>query len=44
MIILKLTKIQGERVLENQGEAREISTDFQSENSFELTKDKRIKC
>ena len=32
------------RIFENQGAVREISTDFQSENGFELTKDRRIKC
>ena len=30
-------------VFENRGAVREISTDFQSENGFELTKDRRIK-
>ena len=32
------------RIFENRGAVREISTDFQSENGFELTKDRRIKC
>ena len=35
---------QWERNFENRGAVREISADFQSENGFELTKDRRIKC
>ena len=34
---------QWERIFENRGAVREISTDFQSEKGFELTKDGRIK-
>ena len=34
---------QWERNFENRGAVREISTDFQSENGFELTKDRRIR-
>ena len=36
-------KIQRGRDFENRGEVREISTDFQSKNGFELTKVRRIK-
>ena len=35
-------KIQWEKVMENRGVVRESSTDFQSENGFELTKYSRI--
>ena len=31
------------RIFENRGAVREISTDFQSENGFQLTKHRRIK-
>ena len=46
MIILKFfkKKFQWGRIFENRGAVREISTDFQSENGFELKKDRRIKC
>ena len=40
LIILKFFEkknFQWERIFENQGAVREISTDFQSENGFELT-------
>ena len=34
---------QWERIFENRGAVREISTDFQSENGFQLTQHRRIK-
>ena len=40
--IFRKKKFQWGRVFENRGPVREISTDFQSENGFELTKDRRI--
>ena len=42
--IFRKKNFQWERIFENRGAVREISTDFQSENGFELTKDRRIKC
>ena len=43
-IILKFFEknFQWGRVFENRGAVREISTDFQSENGFDLTKNRRI--
>ena len=34
---------QWRRIFEKRGPVRKISTDFQSESGFELTKDRRIK-
>ena len=42
--IFRKKNFQWGRIFENRGAVREISTDFQSENGFELTKDGRIKC
>ena len=40
--IFRKKRIQWGRILENRGAVREISTDFQSESGFELTKDRRM--
>ena len=42
--IFRKNFFQWGRIFENRGAVREISTDFQYENGFELTKDSRIKC
>ena len=41
--IFRKKNFQWERIFENRGAVREISTDFQSENGFELTIYRRIK-
>ena len=40
--IFRKKKFQWERIFENRGTVCEISTDFQFENGFELTKHRRI--
>ena len=40
--IFRKKNFQWERIFENRGSAREISTDFQSENGFELPIHRRI--